>query len=72
MAKVQMAGNMVQPTRFAFVEFENADACQAAKLLSGAMLGGFGIVVNQAKSAIQAASMPVPPVKKVSVSCLIT
>mmetsp|Transcript_25823 Transcript_25823/g.31314 ORF Transcript_25823/g.31314 Transcript_25823/m.31314 type:complete len:417 (+) Transcript_25823:113-1363(+) len=55
--RVQIAGNLTQPTRFAFVEFESPESTQKAIALSGTPIGGFSVVVNPAKSPI----LNVPP-----------
>ena len=61
-AKVQMAGNIMQPTRFAFVEFESPQAAVVACGLTGSYVGGYAIQISPAKSPIQSATaLVIPP-----------
>ncbi|XP_019857879.1 PREDICTED: splicing regulatory glutamine/lysine-rich protein 1-like [Amphimedon queenslandica] len=49
---VRMAGDEMQPTRFAFVEFANPESVQVALQYNGAMFGDRPIKVNHSKNAI--------------------
>eukprot|EP00976_Prorocentrum_cordatum_P016577 333432-Prorocentrum_minimum.AAC.2 len=52
----------MQPTRFAFVEFDAPQAAAVACGLTGTYVGGYAIQVSQAKSPIQSAnSLVIPP-----------
>ncbi|KAJ1676658.1 hypothetical protein EV182_007743, partial [Spiromyces aspiralis] len=51
-AYVKMAGDGLQPTRFAFVEFADVTSAQAALLLNGTMLADRPLKVNHSKNAI--------------------
>jgi RNA recognition motif-containing protein len=60
--KVQMAGNITQPTRFAFVEFESPQAAGVACGMTGTYVGGYAIQISPAKSPIQSATaLVIPP-----------
>ncbi|KAJ2505238.1 hypothetical protein GGI11_007079, partial [Coemansia sp. RSA 2049] len=51
-AYVKMAGDGMQPTRFAFVEFADVRTAQAALLMNGMMLADRPLKVNHSKNSI--------------------
>ncbi|KAJ1738807.1 hypothetical protein LPJ78_005011 [Coemansia sp. RSA 989] len=51
-AYVKMAGDGLQPTRFAFVEFASQETCQRALQMNGQMLADRPLKVNHSKNAI--------------------
>ncbi|KAJ2829992.1 hypothetical protein GGI24_002010 [Coemansia furcata] len=58
-AYVKMAGDGLQPTRFAFVEFADMPTAQAALQMNGMMLADRPLKVNHSKNAIN--KPPRPP-----------
>ncbi|KAJ2156314.1 hypothetical protein GGF46_005270 [Coemansia sp. RSA 552] len=51
-AYVKMAGDGLQPTRFAFVEFGDVETAQRALLMNGVVVGDRALKVNHSKNAI--------------------
>ncbi|KAJ2882185.1 hypothetical protein H4R27_003610 [Coemansia aciculifera] len=60
-AYVKMAGDGLQPTRFAFVEFADMPTAQAALQMNGMMLADRPLKVNHSKNAINKPPRPVVP-----------
>ncbi|KAJ1719701.1 hypothetical protein LPJ53_005577 [Coemansia erecta] len=59
-AYVKMAGDVSQPTRFAFVEFADAETVPRALLMNGTMMAGRPLKVNHSKNAINKPRLAVP------------
>ncbi|KAJ2038017.1 hypothetical protein H4S03_002604, partial [Coemansia sp. S3946] len=60
-AYVKMAGDGLQPTRFAFVEFADMPTAQAALQMNGMMLADRPLKVNHSKNAINKPPRPAIP-----------
>ncbi|KAJ2020666.1 hypothetical protein GGI14_000649 [Coemansia sp. S680] len=70
-AYVKMAGDGLQPTRFAFVEFADMPTAQAALQMNGMMLADRPLKVNHSKNAINKPPRPaIPPPVMVQVPTL--
>ncbi|KAJ2037130.1 hypothetical protein H4S03_003170, partial [Coemansia sp. S3946] len=70
-AYVKMAGDGLQPTRFAFVEFADMPIAQAALQMNGMMLADRPLKVNHSKNAINKPPRPaIPPPVMVQVPTL--
>ncbi|KAJ2609567.1 hypothetical protein GGF44_006280 [Coemansia sp. RSA 1694] len=59
-AYVKMAGDGLQPTRFAFVEFADMPTAQAALQMNGMVLADRPLKVNHSKNAINKPPVPRP------------